>query len=150
MNWVWAYFCRSRPYTDTYLLLHSIPIIALGISLVILGAVCLVLGKTRPKIPLELSSLLVQTGVENLNSLLEELGLKSKGVYLPSSLTGGKPRVIIPLHSSPQFPQISEPLTQRLIVSYRRELEDIGIMVTTAGSNIINMLETKPGSAPIF
>jgi len=129
----------------SYLLLHSIPIIALGISLVILGATALVLGKTRPKVPPEVSSLLMETGLENIGSLLEELGLKSKGVYLPSSLTGGKPRAVIPLHSNPQFPKITEPLAQRLIVSCGRDPEDMGIMVTTAGSNIINMLETKPG-----
>jgi len=72
-----------------YLLLHSIPLIALGISLVILGAVCLALGRSRPKISPEVSSLLMETGLENLNSLLEELGLKSRGMYLPSSITGG-------------------------------------------------------------
>jgi len=47
-----------------YLLLHSIPLIALGISLVILGAVCLALGKSRPKISPEVSSLLMETGLE--------------------------------------------------------------------------------------
>jgi len=31
----------------------------------------------------------METGLENLNSLLEELGLKSRGMYLPSSITGG-------------------------------------------------------------
>lgn len=129
------------------LLLRSTPITALGISLVILGATCLVLGKTRPKIPPEVSSLLMETSLENLSSLLEELGLKSKGVYLPSSLTGGKPRAIIPLHNNPRFPEINEPLAQRLIVSCGRDPEDVGIMVTTPGSNIVNMLETKPGAS---
>lgn len=87
----------------SYLLLHSIPIIALGISLVILGAVCLVLGKTRPKIPPELSSLLMETGVENLNSLLEELGLKSKGIYLPSSLTEESHESLFPYTAALDF-----------------------------------------------
>lgn len=111
----------------------------------ILGAVCLALGKSRPKISPEVSSLLMETGLENLNSLLEELGLKSRGMYLPSSITGGKPRAVIPLRSNPQFPEISQPLARRLIVSYGQGPEDIGIMVTTPGSNIINMLEMKPG-----
>jgi len=47
-----------------YLLLHSIPLIALGISLVILGAVCLALGRSRPTISPEVSSLLMETGKE--------------------------------------------------------------------------------------
>lgn len=133
-------------FTPTaYLLLHSIPLIALGISLVVLGAICLALGKSRPMISPEVSKLLMETGMENLNSLLEELCLKSKGMYLPSSMTGGKPRAIIPLHSNPRFPEINEPLGQRLIVSCGQAPEDIGIMVTTPGSNIVNMLEMKPG-----
>ena len=129
-----------------FLLLNSIPIIALGIAVIILGAVCLALARTRPKISPEVSSLLMKTGVENIGSLLEELGLKSRGMYLPSSLAGGKPRAIIPLHKNPHFPNINVPLNQRLIVSCGQDPEDIGIMVTTAGSNIINMLETKPGA----
>lgn len=131
----------------SYLLLRSIPMIALGISLVILGSTCVILGKTRPKISPEVSNLLMETGLENLSSLLEELGLKSKGLYLPSSLTGGKPRAIIPLHCNPKYPEISKPLSQRLIVSCGRDPEDIGIMVTTPGSDIINILEAKPGAS---
>lgn len=131
----------------SYLLLQSISITALGISLVILGLTCLVLGKTRPKISPELSTLLMETGLENLNSLLEEMGLRSKGVYLPSSLAGGEPRAIIPLHSNPRFPEISEPLPRRLIVSCGRDPEDMGIMVATTGSNILDMLEAKPGAS---
>ncbi|MCK4222004.1 MAG: hypothetical protein KAX25_03960 [Dehalococcoidia bacterium] len=128
-----------------YLLLRSIPLIALGIALVILGAICLALGRTRPRIPPELSSLLMETGLENLNSLLEELGLKAKGIYLPSSLTGGKPRAIIPLHSNPHYPDMRQPVEQRLIVSCGPDPDDVGIMVTTPGSSVVCTLETKPG-----
>lgn len=95
-----------------FLLLNSIPIIALGIAVIILGAVCLALARTRPKISPEVSSLLMKTGVENIGSLLEELGLKSRGMYLPSSLAGGKPRAIIPLHNNPHFPEINVPLNR--------------------------------------
>ena len=129
----------------SHLLLRSVPITALGISSVILGAICLVLSRTLPKIPPEVSRLLMETGLENLSSLLEELGIKSKGIYLPSWLTAGKPRAVIPLHSNPKLPQISVALPQRLIVPYGRNPEDVGILVTTTGSNIIDMLEIKPG-----
>ncbi|MCK4354262.1 MAG: hypothetical protein KAW83_03315 [Dehalococcoidia bacterium] len=36
-------------------------------------------------------------------------------------------------------------MVRKLIVSCGQGPEDIGIMVTTPGSNIINMLEMKPG-----
>ena len=131
----------------SYLLLSSIPLTALGIALVVLGAICLVLGRTRPRIPPEVSSLLMETGLENLASLLEELGLKSKGVYLPSSLTSGQPQALIPLHSNPQFPRLKQAVPKRLIVQYGSNPEDIGLLVTTVGSNIMSMLESEPGSS---
>ena len=131
----------------SYLLLQSIPIIALGISLIIIGIICLTLGKTRPKISPELSNLLMNTGVENLSSLLEELGLKARAMYLPSSLCEGKPKAIIPLHHNPHYPIIRKPLQQRLIVSFGEDPEDIGIMVTTTGSNILDTLGKKPGAS---
>ncbi len=132
----------------SYLLLRSIPLIALGISLIIIGTICLTLGKSRPKISPELSNLLMNTGVENLGSLLEELGLKARGMYLPSSLCGGKPKAIIPLHHNPHYPNIRKPLQQRLVVSFGEDPEDIGILVTTIGSNILDILEGKPGDSP--
>jgi hypothetical protein len=132
----------------SYFLLHSIPIIALGISLITVGIICLTLGKSRPKISPELSSLLMDTGVENLGSLLEELGLKARAMYLPSSLCGGKPKAIIPLHHNPHYPDIKKPLQQRLLVSFGENPEDIGILVTTVGSNIVGTLEKKPEAYP--
>ncbi|MEA3253661.1 MAG: hypothetical protein U9Q17_01790 [Chloroflexota bacterium] len=131
-----------------YSLLRSVPLIALGLSLLILGATCLVLGKTRPRISPEVSNLLMETSLENLGALLEELGLKSKGIYLPSVLAGGKPRAVIPLRSNPHPPDISHPLPNRLIVSCGLDPDDMGIMVTTPGSEIISMLQSKPGPSP--
>ncbi len=131
----------------SYFLLRSTPLTALGISLAILGAVCLTLGRTRPKIPPEVSSLLMETGLENLASLLEELGLKSQGIFLPSSLTSGQPQALIPLHPNPRLPQLEQAVPKRLIVQYGANPEDIGLLVTTIGSNIIHMLESKPGSS---
>ena len=130
-----------------YLLLRSVPLISLGMAMVVSGAVCLVLGRTMPKISPEVGMLLMNTGLENLSSLLEELGLKSKGMYLPSHLTGGKPRAIIPLYSNPRFPVVSEPLAERLIVSCGNDPEDMGILVTTAGSNVMGMLEMEVGTS---
>jgi hypothetical protein len=38
-------------------------------------------------------------------------------------------------------------MPKRLIVQYGPNPEDIGLLVTTVGSNIINMLESKPGAS---
>ena len=68
-------------------------------------------------------------------------------MYLPSSLTSGQPQALIPLHPNPHFPQLKQAVPKRLIVQYGSSPEDIGLLVTTVGSNIINMLESKPGSS---
>jgi len=54
------------------------------------------------------SALLLQSGTENISALVEELGLKSKAVYLPSSITGGKPQALIPLHSNPPYATLAK------------------------------------------
>jgi hypothetical protein len=118
---------------------------ALGISLIILGIVCLGLARTRPEISPEASAMLLQVGIENISALVEELGLRSKAIYLPSSKTSGQPQALIPLHSNPSLPEIRAPLPKRLIAKYGPNPEDTGILVTTPGSATVAMLESKPG-----
>ncbi|MFQ5873368.1 MAG: hypothetical protein ACE5JL_06165 [Dehalococcoidia bacterium] len=129
----------------SYFVLHSTPLTALGMSMIILGAVCLALGRTRPRIPPEASAILLQTGLENTAAIVEELGLRSNAIYLPSSLTSGGPQALMPLRSNPVPVQIREALPKRLIVKYGPDPEDIGILVTTPGSASLSMLGSKPG-----
>ncbi len=129
----------------SYFVLNSTPLAALGVSMIIMGGVCLALGRTRPKIPPELSAILLQSGLENTAALVEELGLRSKAIYLPSSLTSGHPQALIPLRSNPETVQIREALPKRLIANYGPGPEDIGILVTTPGSASLGMLGSKPG-----
>ncbi len=118
---------------------------ALGISMIILSLILLVLGRTIPKVSPEVSGLLLQTGIDNIASLVEELGIKSKAIYLPSSLTNGRPQALIPLHSNPSPPTITKPLPKRLIVRYGASPDDIGLLLATTGTTAVSMLESKPG-----
>ena len=129
----------------SYLILGSTPLTALGMSMVILGAICLTLGRTRPKMSPEVSTILLETGLENTAAIVEELGLRSKAIYLPSSLTDGRPQALIPLHSNPAPVQIRGVLPRRLIVKHGPDPEDIGTLVTTPGSASLSMLGAKPG-----
>ena len=131
----------------SYLILDSVPLTALGISMAILGAICLTLARTRPKIPPEVSIILLETGLENTAAIVEELGLRSKAIYLPPSFSGGHPRALIPLHSNPgpyQI-QIGKVLPGRLIAKYGPAPEDIGILVTTPGSSVAGIPGAEPG-----
>jgi len=131
----------------SYVVLGSIPLTGLGISTIILGAVALALGREQPKIPPELSSVLLRSGLENLSAIIEELGLRCKAIYLPSSMAGGRQAALIPLLSNPEPPKLEKPLPKRLIVKYGQSPKEIGLLVTTPGSHVVEMLESKPGSA---
>jgi len=133
----------------SYFLLRSVPLVALGLSLVILGAVCLALERAYPMIPPGVSLILMEAGLENIAVMLEELGLRSRAVYLPSSLTGGKPQALIPLNfsdTSPKVPTLALP--RRLIVRYGAAADDMGLLLFTPGSMAVGMLESKPGPTP--
>ena len=132
----------------SYMVLHSIPLTSLGISTVILGVVSLALGRAQPEISPEAVSILLESSLENVSALVEELGLNTKAVYMPSSITGGEPKALIPLHSNPNPPKPKTSLPKRLVVKYGSNSEDLGLLITTPGSTIINLLESKPGSAP--
>jgi len=131
-----------------YILLKSTPLSALGISLIILGAVCFVLGRTRPNVSPEVSFLLLKTGLENIATIVEELGLSSKAIYLPSSITNGQPKALIPLHVNSSLTSIERTLPNRLIVKYGSKPEDIGLLITTPGSATIKMQESATSSTP--
>jgi len=75
--------------------------------------------------------LLLETSIGNIATVVEELGIKSKHVYLSSSLTGDRPEALIPLHSNPLLPKITRALSRHFIVRYGSGPDDVGLLVTT-------------------
>lgn len=129
----------------SYLLLHSIPLTALGVSMLILGAVCLALGKSVSQVSPEAGIMLLEASMENIATLVEELGLRAKAIYLPSSLTGsGQPQALLPLSSNTDISQLDKALPRRMIVKFGSQAEDVGLLVTTPGSVSATKLEAKP------
>jgi len=129
----------------SYFVIASVTLTSIGISLIILGFVCLMLANTRPYISPEASQMMLRTGMENTSALLEELGLRNKAIYLPSALRDGRPQAIIPLTNDGNIFRVKEKLSGRLIVRYGAGSDDLAIAVTTPGSMNIDMLEDKPG-----
>jgi len=130
---------------SAYFILHQTWLTALGLCMFILSFILLALGRTIPKLSPEVCSLLLETSVDNIATIVEELGIKTKAVYLPSSLTSGRPQALIPLHTNPALPPFDKALPQRLIVRYGANPDDIGLLLSTVGSTAIGMLESKPG-----
>lgn len=116
--------------------------------MLILSFILIALGRAVPKLPPEVCSLLLETGIDNIATLIEELGIKAKAIYLPSSLAIKYPRAFIPLHSNGLRPEITRALPRRLIARYGNSPEDIGLLISTIGSTATSMLESKPGATP--
>lgn len=118
---------------------------ALGICMLILSFILLALGRTIPKLSPEVCGLLLETGIDNMATIVEELGIRTKAIYLPSSLTSGRPQALIPLHSNSSLPSLTKPLPHRLIVKYGASSNDIGLLLSTIGSTAVLLLESRPG-----
>jgi hypothetical protein len=88
---------------------------------------------------------MLKTGMENTAALLEELELRNKAVYLPSTMGNGQAKALIPLAEDRDIRQIKERIPGRLIVRYGVNPDDMAIAVTTPGSINVEMLESKPG-----
>lgn len=112
--------------------------------MLILSFVFLALGRTIPKLPPELCSLLLETGIDNIATIVEELGIRTKAIYLPSSLTSGRPQALVPLISKPSSPPINKAFPQRLIVRYATGPDDFGLLLSTLGSTAVGLLESRP------
>lgn len=130
----------------SYFIFHVSWLAALGICTIVLSFILLSLRKAIPNISPEVCNLLMETGVDNMATLIEELGIKTKAIYIPSSLSQKYPRAFIPLHSNSSNPRITRAFPQRLIVRYGGDPEDIGLLISTIGSAATSMLETKPGA----
>lgn len=128
----------------SFFVLRSTTLTGLGVSTIIISTVCYALSKGQPKIPPEASAILLQSGVENISALVEELGLKAKAIYLPSSMTSDKPQALIPLQSNPHPPQLGKiALPKRLIVKHGPNSEDMGLLITTPGSAVADIVTAK-------
>ena len=131
-----------------YFILALTWLTALGICMLILSFILLALGRTIPRLPPEVCALLLETGIDNIATIVEELGIRTNAIYLPSSLTNGQPKALIPLHDNPSVSLSNQALPQRFIARYGSHPDDIGLLFSTIGSNAVGLLESRPGPTP--
>jgi len=131
-----------------HLVLGLVWLIALGLCMIILAAILLALGRAVPKLPPEVCGLFLDAGMDNMAAIVEELGIKARAMYLPSSLSNGLPKALIPLHANPALPPLSKALPQRFITRYGSHPDDIGLLFSTIGSRAVALLEAKPDPTP--
>ena len=129
----------------SYYVISSVPLTALGISAIMIGLTCVALANARPAISPEACEIILKTGMGNTAALIEELGLRNKAIYLPSSMRNGYAQALIPLANGKDIQRIQKIIPGRLIVRYGVNPDDMAIAVTTPGSINIGMLDAKPG-----
>lgn len=130
-----------------YFVAVSVPLTALALSAIILGLISAMLGNARPEITPEASQMMLQTGVENIAALLEELGLTARAIYLPSPDNGGRPKALIPLKEDGVLPD-GKDIPDRLIARYGPNLESMCLVVTTPGSVSLDDMAVVRGGGP--
>jgi hypothetical protein len=132
----------------SFLVFNSNWVTALGISMVILAVILIALGRTIPKLPTEVSTLFFETGINNIDTILEEFGISTNAIFLPSSITNDKPAALIPLNSNHSSPLVINDIPKRFIVKYGDNPDDIGLLLSTVGTTAVAMLQSKPGPTP--
>jgi hypothetical protein len=128
-----------------YFVINSIPLTAIGLSSIMIGFTSITLATARPQISPEASQMILETGMENIAALLEELGLTRKAIYLPSSMRTGNAQALIPLGEGIDVQRIKGKIPRRLIVRYGDNPGDMAIAVTAPGGTNLNKMEIKPG-----
>ncbi|UCC16701.1 MAG: hypothetical protein JSU58_10110, partial [Dehalococcoidales bacterium] len=129
----------------SYFVIDSIPLTAIGISVIIVGITCVILDYANTLLSPKFYQLILNTGLENTATLLEGLGLSDKAVYLPSSMGDGYQQALIPLGGGVDMNLVKELIPNRMIVQYGKNPEDRAISVITPGSINIDRIETIPG-----
>jgi len=119
-----------------------------GIALVVLGLVLISLSRAGSGMSDAMAALLTQSGYENIERLVEELGLSAKAVYLPSAMTRRGPRALLPLAAPGTVPSMDMTIYDRLIVEYGPGSSDIGLLITTPGAGAIDLLSSEVGDFP--
>jgi hypothetical protein len=128
-----------------YFVVGAMPLTAVSLSAIILGMTCIVLANARPYISPEACQMLLKTGMENTSALLEELGINSKAIYLPSNRRDGRAQALIPLSEDGDTQHLRDKIPGRMIIRYGPSAEAMAIAVTTPGSVNLELLTNKPG-----
>jgi hypothetical protein len=122
-----------------WLLTDYTPLTAIGTAVALLGIIATVLGRSLPSIPPETALILLEASFDNVAALVEELGLRSRALYLPRSMTNGTLRALIPLHHADAPPDIGRQVPQRMITHFGPQQQESGLLVATPGSAVVDL-----------
>ena len=118
----------------------------LGLSSFLMGLLLMYVPTERTVSP-QLVSAFCLSSLANLNSLLEELGVDSKAVYLPTKEEGHQPRAFLPLVRNPDSSHIFlKSLENRgLFIVDSQDPDQTGLLLTPPGHSLATLMEQESG-----
>ena len=126
-----------------FFVIKSVPYTAIGLSAAIIGFTALALSTSRPKISVETSFLLFETGMKNIEAVINELELHEKAIYLPPSENTNKIQVVIPLNNKLSLTELKTAVGGKLFVRNFNNNEIIGVLVHSPSTLAIEKLDNK-------
>lgn len=127
----------------SYFIISSMALTATGVIAVMVGFTCMALASARPYLSPEAARVLLEAGMENVSSLLEELALQNRAVYVPSSMRNGRPQALVPLTDG-TF-SLNGRLAGRMVVRYGSRPEEVAIAVATPGGVSLRLVRGMLG-----
>ncbi len=125
-------------------LIDIIPILALGLGSLLLGVMILVLPEPTAAKTGRLVMLSSIPSLLDIDALIEDLDIDSRGIYVPVSGFGTVPKVILPIKESspPILPPSRLTRSRRIFLSLGINPNDRGIILNPPGGEIVKALES--------
>jgi hypothetical protein len=120
-----------------------IPILALGLGALLLGVIILTLPEPTTSKTDRLTILSSLPSLLNIDALLEDLDIESRGIYVPVSGFGTVPKVLLPIKEStpPLLPPVRLTRSRRVFLTLGRNQNERGILLNAPGGEIVRALE---------
>jgi hypothetical protein len=119
------------------------PILALGLGALLLGVIILTLPEPTTSKTDRLIILSSLPSLLDIDALLEDLDIESRGIYIPISGFGAVPKVLLPIKEStpPLLPPVRLTRSHRVFLTLGRNQNERGILLNPPGGEIVRALE---------
>ena len=120
-----------------------IPILALGLGSLLLGVMILSLPEPTASKTGRLIILSSLPSLLDIDALIEDLAIDSRGIYVPVSGFGAVPKVLLPIKEStpPLLPPFRLTRSRRVFLTLGRSPNERGILLNPPGGEIVKALE---------
>ena len=120
-----------------------IPILALGLGSLLLGVIILSLPEPTASKTGRLIILSSLPSLLDIDALIEDLDIGSRGIYIPVSGFGNVPKVLLPIKEStpPLLPPARLTRSRRVFLTLGKSENERGILLNPPGGEVVSALE---------